>query len=93
MPIPKIEGARPVSVAETTQPFSTPTLRPGSAGLNLRKTIDALETSELAIMKNLTWTQEGGLSTRAGIKQLTDTGESGTAYDPLDARSSGIRSY
>ena len=86
MPIPKIEGARPVSVAETTQPFSTPTLRPGSAGLNLRKTIDALETSELAIMKNLTWTQEGGLSTRAGIKQLTDTGESGTVHTILSMR-------
>jgi len=76
MPVPKTIGARPVSSANATQPFSTPTLRPGSAGLNLRKTIDALETSELAIMKNLTWTQEGGLSTRSGTMEIHDAGVS-----------------
>ena len=70
MPIPKAIGARPVSASDSTQPFSTPTLRPGATGLNLRKTIDALETSELAIMKNLTWTQEGGLSTRSGTMKI-----------------------
>ena len=74
MPTPNTKGAFPITASNFEAPYTTPTLRPGIGGLNLRKTIDTLDPGELSRMSNLTWNREGQLTSRLGQSEVATSG-------------------
>jgi len=75
MPVPQHRGGLPVTNSPFEGAYSTPTISPGIAGLNIRGAISAIAAEQLTRMSNLQWDQEGSLTSRPGmIEEATSAG-------------------
>jgi hypothetical protein len=76
MPTPNTKGALRVTASDYEHPFTTPVVRPGIGGLNLRSSIDQIDPAEASRLTNMTWDRNGQLTSRPGLNRFATSGGS-----------------